>query len=378
MSADGDSFKRALELIPQLYDAALDPELWAEMSGLISKCFDSTSVALLTQTGATTSWLARTPNIDDRALESYQARFKHLDIWAQRAVELGLGQALSSADVVSDAEFESSAFYNDWARHVDNFHVLGAVVPVTPNDLGVIGIHRPRAASPFETGDKHLLSIVLPHLKSALQLHIRLRNMEIERSASLDALDRSGTAILVVSARLRVIYCSGAAARLLHAGGPLSVRNGRLLAADRQTHDRLTTLIRSAVAAAIGKSAAAGGNIAIPRHDAPPLTALVAPFNAARDGFGSSEPAAILFVRTPGSPPLQPGALRDLFGMTRAEARLACALAAGQPLDAITGHFGVTLNTARSQLKSVFAKTSTNRQSELVALLARSSAMFRP
>lgn len=66
-----------------------------------------------------------------------------------------------------------------------------------------------------------------------------------------------------------------------------------------------------------------------------------------------------------------PNILAHAFGLTRAEARLASLVATGMSPDATAKRLGITPGTARSQLKAVFAKTETHRQSELTALLAR-------
>ena len=62
-------------------------------------------------------------------------------------------------------------------------------------------------------------------------------------------------------------------------------------------------------------------------------------------------------------------ALRDLYRLTEAETHLVELLCQGSTLDEAAGTRGVTMNTARSQLKQVFAKTHTSRQSELVRLV---------
>ena len=63
--------------------------------------------------------------------------------------------------------------------------------------------------------------------------------------------------------------------------------------------------------------------------------------------------------------------LRSLFLLTLAEARLAAHLTTGRSLDQAAEKLGISSGTARAQLKSVFDKTNTHRQGELVALLAR-------
>ncbi len=50
---------------------------------------------------------------------------------------------------------------------------------------------------------------------------------------------------------------------------------------------------------------------------------------------------------------------------------MAAALLAGKSTEDYAQEAKVTLNTVRSQLKSLFRKTSTRRQAELVAVLSR-------
>jgi DNA-binding CsgD family transcriptional regulator len=71
--------------------------------------------------------------------------------------------------------------------------------------------------------------------------------------------------------------------------------------------------------------------------------------------------------------PLRPEAtqLCAAFGLTVAEAKLAAKLASGSGIDGAAASLGVSRETARTQLKAVFAKTNTCRQAELAALVAR-------
>ena len=75
--------------------------------------------------------------------------------------------------------------------------------------------------------------------------------------------------------------------------------------------------------------------------------------------------------------PTEPGeaVLRQFFGLTGAEAKLAARMAGGSSLEEIASELGITMGTARSQLRSIFAKTHTHRQAELVALLNRAGLL---
>jgi DNA-binding CsgD family transcriptional regulator len=85
------------------------------------------------------------------------------------------------------------------------------------------------------------------------------------------------------------------------------------------------------------------------------------------------EPAAcVLLLHDVGPPPVDAGALKS-FGLTAAEARLAVALAQGETVEDYAGRTGRSMATVRSQLRSVFSKTGTHRQSELLLFVQRAS-----
>jgi DNA-binding CsgD family transcriptional regulator len=66
-----------------------------------------------------------------------------------------------------------------------------------------------------------------------------------------------------------------------------------------------------------------------------------------------------------------------LFIRNQTDAKLAVMVADGPSLEDVAEQRQTSLATARSQLKAVFAKTGTHRQSELVALLEASASAER-
>lgn len=63
--------------------------------------------------------------------------------------------------------------------------------------------------------------------------------------------------------------------------------------------------------------------------------------------------------------------LRQLYGLSAAEARVAERLALGIEVEQIAATIRIAKNTVRAHLRSVFSKTGTKRQAQLVALLNR-------
>ena len=63
--------------------------------------------------------------------------------------------------------------------------------------------------------------------------------------------------------------------------------------------------------------------------------------------------------------------LQAAYGLTPAEARVAQRVACGENPEEIADRHQVSPGTVRMQLKSIFQKTNTKRQAQLVSLLAR-------
>jgi DNA-binding CsgD family transcriptional regulator len=109
--------------------------------------------------------------------------------------------------------------------------------------------------------------------------------------------------------------------------------------------------------------------VIVPRMDKLPVIVRIWPFE------GTSHPPAqevraLLTLNALGPRPGAPATiLAKTFHLTPAEAKLACIIARGAPPYIAARELKISRETARNQLKSVFAKTDTHRQSELVALL---------
>jgi len=319
-----------------------------------------------------------TSNYTPSLRAAYVAHYWKLDLWAERGAKLGFSRAVESRDIISDKDLVRTEFYNDWLRPLDLFYITGAALRLDPSHISFLGVHRPRRRGAFNASDKQAMQQLLPHVERALQLRLRLAGGAHERHAMLDALERAGGAVLVVARDARLLYANAAAEALLRESDALDLSGGRLGAADPAAGLSLAVLIRSASDTAAGAEGSAGGAIALAREDRLPLSVLVAPFRPARDALGAPVPAAILFIRDPEQESVSQQLLRDLFALTPAEAAIAAALAEGKSVGDITRACRISLNTARTHLRNIFAKTGTRRQAELVALLMRSVATLRP
>jgi DNA-binding CsgD family transcriptional regulator len=135
----------------------------------------------------------------------------------------------------------------------------------------------------------------------------------------------------------------------------------------RAALDELTDRLRTAP----DTIALAATPIVIQRRDRRPVIARVLPVDgAARNPFVG---ARALLVLSDLERSVVPDAtvMARIFRLSPAEARIAMRIAGGVSLREAADELSIAHETARHQLKAVFAKTGTNRQSQLVALLAR-------
>jgi DNA-binding CsgD family transcriptional regulator/PAS domain-containing protein len=358
-------------LVEGLYDAALNPMDWPRAAQMFARAFDTESCAIfqLNLAQGSAGIVGITGNFDAKAISDYEAYYHQKDLVAIRMAQSGTGQAMLSTEVVREAEFLDSEIFIDFARpmRLGFFWAVGGVIEVEQHVKGAIGIHRARAASPFEAEDKHHLSLLLPHLSRAMLLQRRLQGLTQDNRIVLDALEKLSVGMIAVDAQATLLFANPTAERLLRAGLGLTCRQGRLGATDPTKEGEMRRLIQQAGLAALGKPSEAGGVLALPRIEGRPLSLLVCPLRPHAVSFGPSVPAALVIFGDPDdSPSTSPQALIELYGLTPAEARLMAALVDGERLEDYADRQQISINTARTQLKQVFAKSGHSRQADLI------------
>jgi DNA-binding CsgD family transcriptional regulator len=148
----------------------------------------------------------------------------------------------------------------------------------------------------------------------------------------------------------------------------LKIKNRRLFIRDPDSRSALKQAIDQLTNLPMVDSLVAEPTI-VPRVGKLPIIVRIWPFE------GPSHPPpqevhALLTLNALGPRPGPPPAiLAKTFRLTPSEAKLTCILARGASPDIAAHELKISRETARNQLKSVFAKTDIHRQRELVALL---------
>ncbi len=231
-----------------------------------------------------------------------------------------------------------------------------------------------------------LLQAAAPHIRHALHVHLRLDAHAAAAREGLAALDWLKAGIVLTDAQARVIFANAAAQGILRkSDGILVGRGGLLLAARPDETSRLRALVKSAAEAALRSGrqagreegrAAAGGSVRLSRpSDREPFDVLVTPLRMAMlpDSFAVHRHASamLLIADLDEGVGIEAAALRQMYGLMAAEARLTLQLLVGRDLPTAATALGVSIHTAKTLLKRAFIRTGTNRQSELVGKILR-------
>lgn len=354
------------EIIGGLYEAALDPALWAGVAPRLARSLEASSAVVKLQARHGLDLIDTTDNFAEAPQDQALAEYWHRnDLWVQRSAAVGFGRVVVGHELTPFDELEETGYYRDWLSRLAIRDMVGGVVR-SGDAIGVIGVHRAPDEAAFGAAERAAMQALLPHLERAFRIRARLS--DVAARAGLTALERTDLAVLVVRGpRLRVAFLNAPAERLLARGGGATVRAGRLVASDPVIQGKLDAALSLALANGRGAAAAPPEPVALPRFDDAPLIVSAAPLTGPIAGDG--EPAALVILREARPARPDPGLLRAAFGLTRGESAVAGALCGGLSLPEVAAELGVGVSTVRSHLKSVMMKTHTRRQAELVALL---------
>jgi DNA-binding CsgD family transcriptional regulator len=270
------------------------------------------------------------------------------------------GASHFASDIHLDYDAPSTRRHVSWNQHyLGNAH-WQARFSVHDGMLFGAALHPRSADEPHEKHASDRFALLFRHMARAMRL--------ASRPVSLTS---QAEALATLNAAGKVTALSAAAETLVDLGDGVQVRNGELLPRSR----RLWKQWRETIRALMQQPGRAEAALLLPRQGGKCPLAVTVRAQPSPTGFGGLAPGTFVRIVDPAAAPADvTGQMMQLWRLTRAETRLVQTLVEnGFALREAGDRLGVTYATVRTQLASVFAKTETRGQPELMRLVMRLS-----
>lgn len=355
------------EAIYFTYDAAINPDLWPEALSKIGALFDAEGAVVIFYKNCAPADFIFSGNLTHAVRVYMDEEWWRQDIHAQRAIESHLtsGDVFSDFTIATKQEIETLPIYVDFFRRVGFGWRMSTVMLPDLDMLVALSLPRAKAKGPFTAEEMATLQAIGRHAEQALRISLRIANLEARETVLIAALDAMEVGIYGLAADQTLVLANLAAREQIP--NHFTTDEGRLVPVGKEDRGRfqaLTTAAHISMADTTPPQSCAltglnGQRIIV---TALPVTDL------GRERIGLDAGTSTLLIAQPVERQhmVDPTALRDVFGLSLGEARLAALIGGGLPVREAAGKLGITEGTARIVLKRVFRKLGVNRQAELV------------
>jgi DNA-binding CsgD family transcriptional regulator len=366
------------EFLDLLYEAAVEPEKWLPVMDRFADLV-----------GGTSSWLSRlsmadgtgagvVSRIDPVMPPLYHTYYAPQNLYSNatdpEAFMRGwTPKIMLDEDFVPKEDLVKTEYYDGFLKPQDVHSIMFVRLAARGVEISAISVNRPESWGRFESWQVERAERLHPHVRRAFRVAETLAEAGLMAEGMAAAMDRSPSGVIVLDDAGRVRRTNAVAeARLADTGG-LCVVGGRLSCVQPLAANELQALICAAASPDLAVRTGGSMTLNVPGKRFP-LSVTVAPVRAQAFAVFDHRPAVIVCINDPeAGAQLSEETLRAMFGLTRAEARVAIASMTGGAARQVAATLGVSVHTVRNQLQSVLEKTGASRQSEMVALLLRAT-----
>ncbi|MDO8465153.1 MAG: hypothetical protein Q7S46_07870 [Gallionella sp.] len=369
MSSSEDT---TLNLVGMVYDAALDQHKWPTFLEALALTVGGCS-AMLRSVDLQTHQAGFVASVgyDPAWQKAYCDYFVKLDHLTPALTQFRLGEVKLGEQAFSMSEQLKTEFYNDYNLPQDKMHAMGVMLAKDGSHTLMLAAQRGKRAGAFGEEQARLMGILAPHVTRAVQVHRRISSVTVEKEWALGTLDQLRMGVILTNSLGTPLFVNRAAEKILSLGQGINTRQGSLALPKAPETARLYQLITDAAQGAPGTNRGGDMRIALPHSEFLHCMVMPIPLElSARLDVALASGCVAIFLSKPSGLQLPPQRLAAQYGLTPAEARLAGKLAALRSMEQAADELCITVHTARSQLKSTFAKTGVQSQSELLMLLA--------
>jgi len=291
------------------------------------------------------------------------------------------GGVFTLPDVIAREDLEQTQFYRELmsSGNADIEHFMAADIDVPMHGLAKLRMSRRRGIAPFSLLEKSLCARLLPHLSEAIGHYARAAVSKVERSVQSLALDQLSVGAIILDESDRVLCVNDVARLMLEGSRHIRIVDERIRVSGGVRNEASPRFAQAMQRVRQAWLDGEHGEIGVLRleTDEPQhwLQILIRPFALPQYHYNELDVGLALFVGDGvRRHQLSRHVVSQLFGFSRAESLLVLKLCLGLTVVECAEQLGISINTARSQLRSVYEKAGVQRLSELTSLVLHSTA----
>jgi DNA-binding CsgD family transcriptional regulator len=362
------------ELIGDIYDASLDPSLWPRALEKTCRYVEGMSSTLGSHhpTEGSARYHFEWGNDPHYARLYSETYVKLSPMLVPTLLHAQVGDVLGVADLIPYDEFLASRFYKEWAAPQGIVDAVSVPLDRSATSFAVIVVNRHKRHGQIDEATRRRMAVLAPHFRRAISVGKAIEHHKIEAATLADTLDGLAAGTFLVDASGRIVHANTPGQAMLAAGEILNGSGGRLSAPEPLGSQALHDAFAAADA---GDTAVGAKGVAVPLTpgDAEPWIAHVLPLTSGmrREAGARHAAAAAVFVHKAALDLACPMVtMAELYRLTRAEVRVLMAIVEIGGVPEIAPVLGISETTVKTHLQRIFDKTGTNRQADLVKLVA--------
>lgn len=361
-----------LDLVGDIYQAGLEPERWPGVIAAMSRVFEADLACIYTPvTSRPEQSLYLTYNFSEAMESAYTGYYHRIDEWSGTALRQNRyvqGRVALGEDIIPQRELHRTEFYQDFLKHYDMEWIVSSVLfesgPATPATHMTFTRNLGRGG--YGQDGVRLMQLIAPHVRRALLTHWQLTESRLHRRIHQAGMDSLGYGVALLRRNGDVVYLNAFAERILQTADGLMLKAGQLLALHAPEHATLTRLLNTA-------ANGIGGSLHLKRESAignarRPYSLTAIPLQEGHPFRPLADARVMLLIHDPE----HAGPLDSLntyaarYRLTPAETRVLTLLLSDLGPQQIADRLGVGIRTVRSQLSSLYTKTGTKNQRDLI------------
>ncbi|MBW8857540.1 MAG: helix-turn-helix transcriptional regulator, partial [Bradyrhizobium sp.] len=259
--------------------------------------------------------------------------------------------------VIDPSELYDTRFYREWAEPQGLIDFVSASIEKRGDWAAMFGVFRHQRDGVANAETKVRMSLLVPHIRRAFLIGKVIEQRSFEAASLGDAFDGLAAGMFVIDAAGILVHANAAGHELLRRGGPLELKDDRIVAANRDDVGPLNAIV-----------AAGGGSAAVRDANGDSFAAHLLPLTSgARRTTGVRYSAvAALFVHCVDIDlPAAPEIIARTYSLTLSELRVLLAIVEVGGVPETAQALGVAETTVKTHLHHVFTKTGMSRQADL-------------